>query len=385
MKCHNPIFPRSEGPAGIYLHVPFCLGRCHYCAFVTNPHNEDREAHYIESLVREMELRSIDVPVDTIYFGGGTSSLLPPKDIGRLIQACKARFRVAEQPEITIEINPATVKRQDLLKLQRSGVNRASLGVQSFNDLELSGMGRLHSAADAVTAFQDLRSAGFDNVSVDLVAGYPGQSLESVRKSLQKVTALAPEHVSVYLLELKAGTKLHELVRAGKVQMTDDDLAADLYEEICNLLGEAGFEQYEISNFAREGRQSRHNLKYWDDSIYIGLGSGAHGMTGRARYANPEELEQYEAAVKQNRLPTATATELTPETRFKDALIMGTRLVRGVDLELLGERYQVDAKAFVIDTIGDLSDAGLFVLDGGLLTLTPRGRLLSNVVFARWL
>jgi oxygen-independent coproporphyrinogen-3 oxidase len=189
----------------------------------------------------------------------------------------------------------------------------------------------------------------------------------------------------VYLLELKAGTKLHELTRTGMVPMPDDDLAADLYEEICEVLGTGGYEHYEISNFAKKGRQSRHNLKYWEDSVYMGLGAAAHGMTGRLRYANIEDLDQYMTAVSQDKLPHATQTEVTPEARFKDAMIMGARLVRGIDLALLGERYKVDAVAFVMDTIGDLSNAGLFVLDGQVLKLTHSGRLLSNVVFARWL
>jgi oxygen-independent coproporphyrinogen III oxidase len=381
----HPVFPITEVPAGIYIHVPFCLGRCNYCGFVTNPHNEEQETRYVESLIHEMGIRSSDLPADTIYFGGGTPSLLRTSDIGRLIEACRGRFLLTEQAEITLEMNPGTVERQALAELRRVGVNRASLGVQSLDNHELVAMGRLHAAEHAVTAFEDLRSAGFDNVSVDLVAGYPGQTMGSVRKSLEGVIALSPEHVSVYLLELKAGTKLHTLTETGEVPMPDDDLAADLYEEICDILSATGYEHYEISNFARQGCQSRHNLKYWEDSIYVGLGAGAHGMTGRARYANLEDLDQYEAALNKRQLPIAVMTELTPESRFKDALIMGMRLVRGIDLRRLSDQYQADAKAFVMDTIEDLSESGLFVLDGESLTLTPRGRLLSNVVFARWL
>jgi oxygen-independent coproporphyrinogen-3 oxidase len=178
------VFPKTEGPAGIYIHVPFCLGRCNYCAFVSNLHDEVEAAHYVEALLREIDICSADIRVDTIYFGGGTPSLFSPHDIGRLIQACKSRFRVAKYPEITLEINPGTVERPALAELRRTGVNRASLGVQSFNDHELLAMERLHTAQDAVAAFEDLRGAGFDNISVDLVAGYPGQSLESLRKSL---------------------------------------------------------------------------------------------------------------------------------------------------------------------------------------------------------
>lgn len=385
MSRFNPIFPQTDDPSGIYVHVPFCLGRCNYCGFVTNPHDEAGEARYVGSVIREVELRSASVAVDTLYFGGGTPSLLPPKDIGRLIEACRQRFSFGERPEITLEINPATLGRDGFEELRTMGVNRASLGVQSLQDHELSAMGRLHSAAEAVTAFEHLRKAKFDNVSVDLVAGYPGQTLESVRRTLREAVNLGPDHVSVYLLERKPGTKLHDFISSGEAPMPDDDLAADLYEEICSFLESAGYEHYEISNFAREGRVSRHNLKYWEDSPYIGLGSGAHGMTGRARYANLENLERYEAELSQGRLPTATFTELLPETRFKDALIMGLRLTKGLDLDYLSVRYSVDARAFVLGTIADLEDAGLFVLGEAVLRFTPKGRLLSNIVFSRWL
>jgi oxygen-independent coproporphyrinogen-3 oxidase len=384
MKRFSPIFPASEKTAGVYVHIPFCLSRCHYCAFVTNRYDEGLETPYVKSVEREAEIRSADIPVDTIYLGGGTPSLLRPTSIQKILETCRQRFLVTASPEITVEINPGAISRYYLAELRSLGVNRASLGVQSFEDHELACLGRSHKASDAGAAFKDLRNSGFDNISVDLIAGYPGQSLESMRKTLRQTISLGPDHVSVYLLELKPGTRLHTRITSGATEKPDDDLAADLYEETCSLLSASGYEHYEISNFAREGRLSRHNLKYWEDSPYIGLGAGAHGMTGRVRYANLEDLRQYQNEVNQEKLPVATLTELTPETRFKEALIMGLRLVRGVDLEHMSRRYLVDVKAFVADTVGDLSHAGLVALDGEILSLTPRGRLLSNVVFSRW-
>jgi oxygen-independent coproporphyrinogen-3 oxidase len=283
-----------------------------------------------------------------------------------------------------MEINPATAGRSAICEFRQAGVNRASLGVQSLDDTELAAMGRLHKANQAITTYQDLRYAGFENISIDLIAGFPGQSRKSLRESLEKVAELQPEHLSIYLLELKSGTKLASMIHDGQMPPLDDDLSADLYEDICLFAEKAGYQQYEISNFARKGRFALHNLKYWQDQRYIGVGTGAHGMTGRERYANLDDLEDYQQAIREDRLPLQSLTEMTPMTRFKDALIMGLRLVKGIDLDSLGKRYHVDARSFVIETIGDFQAAGLFELERDSLVLTPKGRLLSNVVFSRW-
>ncbi len=389
----NPVFPKDAAPIGIYIHVPFCSGRCDYCGFVTNLHEPALEELYVRAVLKEIELwaepgsldgTDLSPKVDTIYLGGGTPSILRPENIAGIITACQDKFRVVADPEITLEVNPATADVNGLKYLRQAGVNRVSLGIQSFNDNELAAMGRRHTASDGLLVFNSARSAGFDNISIDLIAGFPGQSLASIRGTLGAVLALEPEHLSIYLLEVKEGTELETHIRNGRVQAPDEDLAATLYEYICATVVEAGYTHYEISNFARPGRVSRHNLKYWEDAIYLGLGPGGHGMTGRHRYANIEDLKKYAEAIDESRIPFSSPTELTPEIRFRDALIMGTRLVAGLDLQLLGERYNVDAEAFVRATIGDLSDSGLFTIERSRLILTPRGRLLSNIVFSRW-
>jgi oxygen-independent coproporphyrinogen-3 oxidase len=245
-------------------------------------------------------------------------------------------------------------------------------------------MGRAHGAGDAVRAFHDLRAAGFDNISVDLMAAWPGQSLVSVEENLRRALELEPEHLSVYLLEVKEGTRLARRIEAGEVEPPDDDLAAEMYERFCALAEAAGCEQYEISNFARPGRRCRHNLKYWSDEVFLAAGAGAHGMTGRVRYENRELLTDYQARVLAGLLPRSVVTELTPQARFKDALIMGMRLVEGVDLEALAARYGVDARRYVLESAGDLVGAGLIRLEDSRCVLSPRGRLLSNQVFSRW-
>ena len=350
------------------------------------------EEDYVQAVLKEIDLWSrpdtligtLNSEVDTIYLGGGTPSILRPTNIAALIDRCKDKFRTTEDLEITIEVNPATVDLDGMQYLKSAGVNRVSLGVQSFDDNELSAMGRRHTASDGLAAFHNARSAGLANISIDLIAGFPGQSLASIRRNLATALELEPEHLSIYLLEVKEGTELEARILSGQVQAPDDDLAATLYEHICETVVAAGYEHYEISNFARPGRASRHNLKYWEDGIYVAFGPAGHGMTGRNRYVNIEDLSNYARVLNENKTPFSSLTELTPEIRFKDALIMGTRLVAGIDLHLLGERYRADAEAFVRATIGDLSDSGLFKIEGHRLILTPRGRLLSNIIFSRW-
>jgi oxygen-independent coproporphyrinogen III oxidase len=392
MTPFDPVFPQDTAPIGIYIHVPFCSGRCSYCGFVTNPYDPTLEDSFVQAVLKEIELRSrpdsmiagLNSEVDTIYLGGGTPSILRPENIATVIDRCKDNFRTTSDLEITIEANPATVDLNGLRYFQMSGVNRVSLGIQSFDDNELAAMGRRHTASDGLALFRNARTAGFENISIDLIAGFPGQSLASMRRNLSTALELEPEHLSIYLLEVKEGTELEARIRSGQVQVPDDDLAATLYEYICETVGGAGYEHYEISNFARPGGVSRHNLKYWEDGIYVAFGPGAHGMTGRNRYVNMEDLNNYAEFVNENKMPFSSLTELSPEIRFKDALIMGTRLVAGLDLQFLGERYRVDAEAFVRASIGDLSDSGLFKTEARKLILTARGRLLSNIIFSRW-
>ena len=289
MISSNPVLPQDTDPIGIYIHIPFCSGRCIYCGFITNLHDRALEETYIQSLLKEIELWSLpeslinssrSPEVDTIYLGGGTPSILGTKNIAALIDKCRDKFRTVSDLEITIEANPGTIDLNKLKDLREAGVNRISLGIQSFDDNELGAMGRRHSASDGLAVFKRARKAGFDNISLDLIAGFPGQSLASMHRNLLMALEQEPEHLSVYLLEVKEGTALEACIRNGQVQAPDDDLTAMLYEHICETVVKAGYEHYEISNFARPGRVSRHNLKYWQDCIYIALGAGGHGMTG---------------------------------------------------------------------------------------------------------
>jgi oxygen-independent coproporphyrinogen III oxidase len=390
LDCASPV---ERGAAGLYVHIPFCLSRCNYCAFVSVPHDPRLERRLVDALHREIEIMAdrfahgdlghLTRP-DTIYFGGGTPSVLEPTLLVNLLEECRLRFMPARGVEITVEMNPETVDARSIELLREAGVNRVSLGAQSLIDEELALMERRHSVRDTVRAYAALRSAGFDNISLDVIIGLPGQGRQRAAHTLNGVIGLNPEHVSVYVLEIKTGTKLDALVRSGTMDPPDDDLAADLYELACDTLSGAGYIQYEISNFCRTGMMSRHNLKYWSDTIFVGIGPGAHGMTGSLRYENIVAPDRYIQCLLQGNSPAERVIPLDPCTRFKDALIMGLRLTEGLDLDILGKRYDTDAVRFVEDTIGDLTPAGLFSLEGSRLTLTRRGMLLSNAVFSRW-
>jgi oxygen-independent coproporphyrinogen III oxidase len=384
---------KTGSHSGIYVHIPFCISRCAYCAFISLPYDKQVVHDYVGLVVREIQLWSqrqgaLFLPsnpvFDSIYFGGGTPSLLVPSEIERIIGACYRSSVIAPSPEITIEINPNSCNLPWLTDVKGLGVNRISLGLQSCDDRELKLLGRPHNAQSALKTYEDIRKAGFENVSVDLIAGFPRHTMASFTKSVEGVVELKPEHISIYLFELKSGSKMDSLIKAGKEHLIDEDLAADMYELLCGKLDAAGYIQYEISNFCREDFVCRHNIKYWEDKVYVGVGLGAHGMTGHHRYANWEDLGVYGQTIARNRLPMRHVSEMTEFDRFRDALMLGSRLVKGVNLRLLSERYHVDAEAYVRDSLAELDGLELFTIEEDIFSLTARGRLLSNQIFSRW-
>jgi oxygen-independent coproporphyrinogen-3 oxidase len=387
-------YPDDCGPIGVYVHIPFCLSRCDYCGFVSYPFETALEAHYVEAVILEFHgLRksllfmghSFPTALETIYFGGGTPSVFNPESIERIIDAIERTFNFVHPIEITVEVNPGTYLENEFLKLQEAGVNRISIGAQSLNNLELRSMDRRHSAADFIRTFINARKAGFQNISVDLLAGYPGQTLSSIMNSLEEIIKLGPEHVSVYMLEIKSGSKIENRIKLTQDEVVDDDLMADMYEAICEKLCSKGLEQYEISNFSRTGMQSRHNLKYWTDQVFLGFGLAAHGMTGRTRYSNVVELDRYLRSTSCNQSVVESLIEMDPLTRFKDAMIMGLRLTRGVDLAFMSRQYGLDSSGFVKDSLGHLDGAGLFTIEDNTIKLTQKGRLLSNIIFSQFI
>lgn len=378
-----------SGAAGIYVHVPFCRTKCTYCAFVSGDYDESLAARYLEALDREIRASGAEngrAAVDTIFFGGGTPSLLPAHELTSILDALRESFDVAPDAEVTVEMNPGTITPEKLAAYRAAGVTRASVGVQSFDDEELRSIGRVHDAHAAREAVRMLRAAGFDDVSLDLIAGLPNQPRERWERNLDGAIALEPNHLSLYLLELHPGTKLARDVERGRVARPDDDLAAEMYFATVDRLASAGFVHYEISNFAKPrasggDHRSRHNEKYWTDQDYFGFGVSAHAYTRGERRANVRSIAQYADAMLGDGTAVADRTPLEPRERASEAAFLGLRRLDGVDLSRFHDRYGVDLLAEYRDGLAPLFDAGLVELSADRLRLTRRGLVLSNEVF----
>jgi oxygen-independent coproporphyrinogen-3 oxidase len=387
---------------GLYLHVPFCASICTYCNFNRGLLDEALKRRYVAALEREIRsvaaaldagrhpgvprtlTDAVDEPrrADTIYFGGGTPSILEPSEIGRLVEACRDAFVVDRDAEVTLETNPETVTPGRMAAFRAGGINRVSLGVQSFDEGELRRLGRVHDVARARDAFACTRAAGIDNVSLDLMMWLPQQTLAGWMTSLAALVDLRPAHASLYLLELYPNAPLREdMARAGWSQAPDEE-AADMYLAAIDRLTAGGYEHYEISNFAKPGHRSRHNLKYWTDGEWLGLGCGAHSTLDGVRWQHISATADYVSRIEAGE-PVATGVRvLTAGERLEEALFMGLRLVEGVDLHEVKRRYAIDAWECYGDRLALCADAGLVVHQNGRLRLTPRGLLLSNEVMA---
>ncbi|HKP72963.1 MAG TPA: radical SAM family heme chaperone HemW, partial [Pyrinomonadaceae bacterium] len=321
--------------------------------------------------------------VDTIYFGGGTPSLLAPAQVERILEAVRERFGVAPDAEVTMEMNPGTVTPETVGAFRAAGVNRASFGLQTFDDEQLRRLGRTHTAEDARRTLSVLRDAGFDNVSFDLIAGLPGQTLAAWAENMDAALALRPAHLSLYLLEVHEGTPLADQLREGRWPQPDADVAAEMYELLVERTRAAGYEHYEISNFCLPGYESRHNLKYWTHAPYYGFGSSAHSYDGaRARWSNERDAARYVSLMETTGSAIVETNALSERDAGAEALFLGLRLMRGVDLSAHRARFGTDVRREYAADLSRFHEAHLIELDGDLLRLTPSGVLLSNEVFA---
>jgi oxygen-independent coproporphyrinogen III oxidase len=365
---------------GLYVHVPFCAAICNYCNFNRVLFDADLKARYVEAILREIREAGDAAAADTIFFGGGTPSLLEPSEVRAVIDALRGSFALAPGAEITLEANPETTTTDRLAGFREAGVNRLSFGVQSFRDAELQRLSRLHTASRAEIAVTEARQAGFDNISLDLMMWLPQQDVASWLESVERLIALGPEHASLYMLEIYPNAPLREeMARAQWSQAPDDDVAA-MYVEAMERLEGAGYRQYEISNVSRPGRESRHNLKYWRDGEWRGFGPGAHSTRDAVRWKNLSSTEEYVSSVfRGNRLNT-DERRLSREEQLEEALFTGLRLVEGIDLAGIRRRYGVDVWGRFGTDLQPFSDEGLLVYDGASLKLTRRGMLLAHEV-----
>lgn len=395
-------------PIALYIHIPFCETKCPYCDFNTYASIEPLMSGYVAALIREITLWGdlLEHPaVRTVFFGGGTPSYLPSEDIFQIMQAANRSFEIDDDAEVTLESNPGDFTKAKLSAYLESGINRLSIGVQSFDDPLLELLGRRHSAQDAVDAYRMAQDAGFDNISIDLMYGLPKQTLQGWESTLEKALELRPPHISMYCLTLEEGTPLEAWVRLGKMPDPDPDLAADMYEAAQDAMREAGYRHYEISNWALDGLESRHNLIYWRYQPYLGVGPGAHSYLGDIRFANLKQPREYISRLTTdedgksslrvdanndlkttiNNVPVVDTTEhIDRRLAMAETLMMGLRLDEGISIPDFRARFKQTPSEAYPSIIIDLTDLGLLKTSADRLLLTPRGRMLGNEVFSRF-
>jgi oxygen-independent coproporphyrinogen-3 oxidase len=375
-----------SGDIALYIHVPFCRRKCPYCSFVSYDYRGADIPLYLSALKKELKQRAGGERIRSIFFGGGTPSLLPAKDIGDLLSLINTLFILDEAAEITIEANPGTIDEAFLAAIRNLGVNRLSLGVQSLNDRELVLLGRIHTAAEARDAVRFARGAGFDNLSLDLIYGLPGQTLSDWQHSLDDALALATEHLSLYALTLEEDTPMWTAIQEGFLPGIDPDLSADQYELAEDSLAAHGYSHYEISNWARPGRECRHNLTYWRNLPYFGAGVAAHSCMDGRRFANTKNLDKYLAYYSGKKSPLPELDEeIGPELELAETVILGLRLGEGINANDIQSRFGIDILAHYRRQVEEMAEAGLLEQADGHIRLTRRGRLLSNEVFWRFL
>jgi len=384
-------------PLGLYISVPFCRTKCSYCNFASDVFSRVLFQRYVDRVCADIEHTGETVSqlgcaferiVDSVYLGGGTPTLLDVAQLERLFVTISQNFEVQPAAEITVECAPGTLSGETLETLVRCGVNRVSLGVQSFIDREAAAVGRLHKRETVIDDMVGLRTAGIANLNIDLIAGLPHQNAASWKISLNEAIASGVPHISVYMLEVDQDSRLGRELIAGGTRyhahsVPDEEVTADLYLMACERLETAGVRQYEISNFAREGWESRHNLKYWTRQPYLGFGVDAHSMLTRAaddvRFSTPEALEEYIAG------GTLRKCVISPREALEERFFLGLRLNRGVDLTDVAEEFGRETVSGFLPVIDDFVESGLLERIGSVIRLTPRGRLLSNEVFERFI
>lgn len=365
--------------AGIYVHIPFCARRCIYCGFFSTV-REDEAARYVNALCTELRLRKEylkDLPVTTIYFGGGTPSRLSPEQIGQVIDCIRTEYGLENLGELTVECNPDDITSAFASALQKLGVNRISMGVQTFNDNLLRFLGRRHSAQQAVDAVHTCRKAGIDNISIDLMYGLPGQTDEIHLQDLETATGLDVNHISSYCLSFEEGSPLEKMRSDGRVTPADDETCAQMYDHMCAHLRGAGFEHYEISNFSKPGCHSRHNSSYWDGTPYLGIGAGAHSYNGTSRQWNPNDLDAYMAGIEQG-TPAFEIEKLSATDQYNERIMLSLRTAQGLNLTLLTPQ---DRLAFLHSADVLIKD-GLVLFENNTLRIPESHMFISDTIIS---
>jgi oxygen-independent coproporphyrinogen-3 oxidase len=376
----------------LYIHIPFCIRKCLYCDFNSRAGSALSPTDYVATLLREMELRrrgmECAVTASTLYLGGGTPSLLEPRSVARLIEGVARLFALEADAEITIEANPGTVTREKLAAYRLAGVNRLSLGMQSFSDRMLQSLGRAHSAREGMDAVTFARDAGFANISIDLIHSLPGENLAMWLADLDQAVLLRPEHISAYGLTIEAGTPFHAMEQRGELALPEEEIAARMFERTSDVLRQSGYEHYEISNFAFPGFRSRHNQVYWQRGSYLGFGAGAHSCLASplssVRWKNPDSLDIYMQALASGILPGEELSAVKEREAMAETLFLGLRMLEGVDPEKFREEFGVTPQEAYPAEFQELLADGLLELQKGRLRVSRKGLILANQVFIRF-
>ena len=363
----------------LYIHYPFCLSRCPYCGFASSVLDKGRASRYHMSLKAELSMRAGENPwrgnrLRSIYLGGGTPTLMSPEYLEELFNRIRESFVYPPEIEVTIETNPGTCSGDSLSTFRRAGVNRLSIGAQSFQDDELRLLGRTHSPGDIETTVRQARQAGFDNLSLDLIYGIPGQSVDSFIESVQQALDLEPQHLSTYSLTIEEGTEFERMVKSNLLPEPDPDLAAEQYIALCDVMRRAGFDHYELTNFARPGFRSEHNMTYWRRIPYLGLGVAAHSFNGQLRTWNPRDIDEYINRLADGKYPKGGGESLSPVEVLEEQVYLGLRTSDGIESETIREICGSE-------TVQDLLKNGFLVINGGRLQMVEeRWLMLDEVV-----
>jgi len=370
----------------LYLHIPFCVKKCHYCGFFSTRYDRALADAAIEGLAREMDIHAGLLGArefGTLYVGGGTPTTLAQDQLSRLLTLLGRRIRLAPGAEITVEANPATATPDVLELLRRSGVTRLSIGVQSFADDVLSALGRSHTGSQAAQAVRNAREAGFENIGIDLIYGVPQQTEEQWRRTLADAIGLRPHHISAYCLSADAGSRLAADVGSGNLTLPDDETAISMYQSAIQEIEGAGYCQYELSNFALPGRECRHNTNYWERGEYLGLGPGASSFLGSRRWENIPDVAAYCSRLAQGGPAVDRSEDLSVEEAALESLLLGLRMTAGVDLGRYAERHGELRRDRLLLRVRELEPHRLLTIENGCLRLTRRGMVLAQEVLSR--
>lgn len=369
---------------GIYIHIPFCVKKCKYCDFNSFNINLKEKKIYLEDLKKEIDMYSNEYKrkeIDTIFFGGGTPSILTSEEIKDLMDIVKEKFNLSKKIEITMECNPGTIDREKLETIKKSGINRLSIGLQAVQNNHLKYIGRIHTYEEFEKNFKEARDVGFDNINIDLMFDLPNQTEDDWKESLKRVVNLNPEHISAYSLILEEGTELFEMYNREEFSLMDENTDMDMYEYTINYLRENGYKQYEISNYAKKNKECKHNIIYWKCENYIGLGAGASGYLENNRYTNEMRLSDYHKKIDSNKKPIVSKEVLSKEEMMEEIVFMNLRMNEGINRKEFKEKFEIDFYEKYKDKIDTLKERNLLTIDDISIKLTQKGREISNSVF----